>query len=576
MHDSFATMSSSTTESKTFKVADLVKLYQNGQIKKPRIQRKLRWTDKDNLMNRKYVEFAYKLRNTINPFLFNEKIMDGKKIYIVIDGNNRINAILMFVQQPLVIFPELIPGEYPDAIRNALIGSSLEYILKCRNFRTFCNDHGLLEWLVTESHNPHLDDPFEKLQDALHSRQFFDVTLPHTVFQNMTDEEIHNIYQSVNESGKKLTRQEILACTTDGITFHYDEIPHYNEIKKQVETYYNEMIASEKLSLEHDSLDSLNLFEVLLGFQSVLHEMYEFVPKPGDSTQLDIVFKLYEMLVGGFNGKSPVFAGFIHDLMRSCHKIASVYNSILNSNINYRIVKKNSVINMSENSLFILLVWLSKQGTGLDEKLLKRCLLYNDLISLVGEKEKRAEFHTNNPLHFSAGGSYVINVAKHILSSGHFSQVPTDDHVRALLLCLCNEHVTDDVEKPKKRTPMSRFQTIVLAMYYNAKVPLDLLAARKHLDHIVPYSIDTRGLPIDLERLGNKMLIDEATNLARGTKAITKAFIDSHALHYHNYPTEEDYQAITTDGKTLTSLEMYNTVCERRERAYIDLIVGSL
>jgi hypothetical protein len=136
--------------------------------------------------------------------------------------------------------------------------------------------------------------------------------------------------------------------------------------------------------------------------------------------------------------------------------------------------------------------------------------------------------------------------------------------------------VNEIVDKPKKRAPMTRFQTIVLAMYYNAKVPLDLLAAKKHLDHIVPYSIDTCGKAVDLERLGNKMLIDEATNLARGTKAITKAFIDAHALHYHNYPSEEEYRAITCDGKALSSVDMYNTLCDQRERAYIDLIVSSL
>ena len=91
-------------------VKDLKSKIDNGEIKKPKFQRKKKWDIKHNPKKNsfpseeKYIEFLYKTRNSVHPITFGQETKEGKIIFVNIDGNNRINAIFHFLTKPFEIF----------------------------------------------------------------------------------------------------------------------------------------------------------------------------------------------------------------------------------------------------------------------------------------------------------------------------------------------------------------------------------------------------------------------------------------------------------------------------------------
>ena len=67
-----------------------------GIITKPKYQRKKKWLDRPHKNNNKpnikdYIDFLFKIKNSVHAITFGEKIVGGCKVYENIDG--RINLI---------------------------------------------------------------------------------------------------------------------------------------------------------------------------------------------------------------------------------------------------------------------------------------------------------------------------------------------------------------------------------------------------------------------------------------------------------------------------------------------------
>lgn len=90
-------MDKSPCESKIFTLGQVYRLYSDNLLVKPRMQRKVKWVDKDpthdKTNNNDFIRFTLKLKNSILPILMSTKYQDNKLLYSVLDGNNRINAL---------------------------------------------------------------------------------------------------------------------------------------------------------------------------------------------------------------------------------------------------------------------------------------------------------------------------------------------------------------------------------------------------------------------------------------------------------------------------------------------------
>lgn len=111
-------------------VKSLVNKIINGDINKPKYQRKKKWDifpKKENTPNEKeYIIFLYETNNSIHAITFGE---NNNKTYTNIDGNNRINAICHFLDKPFDIFPEYL-NEINLFIDNTFLDNNINLEIK--------------------------------------------------------------------------------------------------------------------------------------------------------------------------------------------------------------------------------------------------------------------------------------------------------------------------------------------------------------------------------------------------------------------------------------------------------------
>ena len=104
----------SVTESKIDIVNDtwtLNKLHKIlDSIKKPKFQREKKWVVRSSSNNKKanfeeFMKFLIINKNSVTAISLGTYYENNKKYYIAIDGNNRINAVITFLEEPYIIFP---------------------------------------------------------------------------------------------------------------------------------------------------------------------------------------------------------------------------------------------------------------------------------------------------------------------------------------------------------------------------------------------------------------------------------------------------------------------------------------
>ena len=97
------TKQNKTIDSTVWTIEQLQSFYKD--IKKPKFQRKMRWTVKptsnDKISNfKEYIDFLIKYKNSQIPIALGEYINNNKRKFSISDGNNRIHAIIYFLQCP--------------------------------------------------------------------------------------------------------------------------------------------------------------------------------------------------------------------------------------------------------------------------------------------------------------------------------------------------------------------------------------------------------------------------------------------------------------------------------------------
>lgn len=571
------------------KVECLYGMYCNKNLVKARMQRKKRWLDfaptkgghKTN--NKDFIDFIIKTGHIVNPFLFVEKIDSNRKMNIIIDGNNRINAIIHFIEKPLHYYNKLIPQEFTDDMKRCLGNMSLRDILECRDLKQFCKTNNFIEFYKVNIDNDNIDLAFENLKDTFHKHRFFDIRVLIIRFENIDDSKIKEIYEGVNRGGVKLTRQEILASTTSFITYNSTELDLYSKIAHHVKLYYDDMDDNEHIRIDRDEPVNLNLFEVLLGFQEYCATQYSFIDHTGDG-ELDLVFRCYEVVFDNFKEKCNNLNTFMQQLITAWDVIKDIQSYFYNTNINYQSLEKLK-LHIKKNSLAMVSLHIYTNTDKIQDAYfishLKILLLYNELCSMIKNGDDKKRFELYNKIGYATGSRHVFDTCQKILAGTEDLQEPSEEKIVEILTYMNDTHVSPYThnEKPKKRGKLTKYKSLILCMYYNRNVPMEYLSASKNIEHIVPWSISrwTEGRTIDLDRLGNITLIDERTNKQRGNRPMSPDFIEKNKLYYFNFPSSDDYTGlgITTDN-VLKNSRAYNNMCKEREEKYITSIVSSL
>ncbi len=555
---------------------------------KPLIQRKKRWTQ---VQGKKYITFLLLNRRTIYPFLVNERIIHGKKMYILYDGNNRTNALLDFVLAPLSFMKEIIPTSMPEVIQERIMKAPLADLLKKRlTLRKFLSTSPTSFEITNE-----MEDDWDNMLEVIAKWEFSDISISLDIAENISDERMRSIYEATNLGGTPLTQQEILASSTFDITFDASDTTYFYELYKTIQEYYGDINNNERLQIAIDThkAATMNLFEILIATQLVLHRKYSFIPEPStdNDKSLDLTFKVFEFLCGGFTQRPTSIHTLIESMLNGCEIANTALNALYDSTIG--LVEISKYRSLSKNTLTMFLVYVyyaTQKGVSrqMQTNTICRIILFHELLrELPKDGQTYIDYSGLDCIEYSAGGSVIPDKLRRIRETAGFEYVPTSTDLAVVLQAAFKHGIQETPygDGAKKRKLMTRCKAIAMSAFYNHQIPASVKESEQQKDHIVPYSSisDDTATPYDICRLGNLQLIPSSINGERGISPITDAWIAEKGLLYQHYPSESEYSRICTmkrpAGKgnfkqkvVLQNIQAFNEMCEKREELYMKCI----
>lgn len=597
-------------------VRELIQQVNNQHISKPKFNRKKKWDIirikeiKPNIQD--YIIFLYGTYNSVHAITFGEYTTDGNLSFSNIDGNNRINAIMHFMNKPFTIFPEylknlfkeldeidnvdkIIIQEIKDVFNNISYTDMISIKTPGKYFRTI----GKTELYSNIQHkNDDFDDRIEEIQKLLKiNDNSFDsyIKINVNLFERYTNDELCKTFEDINKFDNKLTEIELLACRLYHITnFTINDSIIKTQLQQTIREYYEEKSEGEVLKCyNYTDTEIINAYDFIVGFQNLCHNTHNFIEKT-DYNGLSLFFKLYKTLYG-LNETSYTTENvndFIKNIHYSCNILNNVIISIFTTKLNDILFNKSCLIKLNllkKNTLYMILISIIgfyKKNT--DETIIKKsiakCILYHVMISDVSDKDKKSYFKNFDTILYEAGGSYINNKTKQYLENP-FTIV--HDNIQNIFvelidyLCLENNtpterYVDDEKQKLKKekRRKLQFWEKTLMFYYYKEHIPVNMLENDFSLEHIIPNSSIWEG-ELDKDRLGNLTPIIALINSSRGNRHIN-FYKDSDQTGLCEFmkniiPTNEVYDSImnhATRKAILINNDAYNELCLKNQETY--------
>ena len=100
-------------KAETMDVCHIINIWKEKRMHKDKYQRKKKWLSqpdpsKKQPNDREFILFLKLRGNTCSPIFLGTTIDGGLVIYHNVDGNNRMNAIINFLETPFTVFPEFL------------------------------------------------------------------------------------------------------------------------------------------------------------------------------------------------------------------------------------------------------------------------------------------------------------------------------------------------------------------------------------------------------------------------------------------------------------------------------------
>ena len=603
-------------------IKSLASMVSSDEIDKPKFQRKRKWSKlpkKENFpSDKRYIEFLYATRNSVHAITFGQ---DGDKLYNI-DGNNRINAIINYLEQPFSIFEEKI-FELKEFILEKInldVAIEVENIIKNMRYdevMVFRYNSYFIEKGYAVLYNTHLKiirdelEPFfDKLVNSLKidgvDRFDNDVLINVNIFFGYSTEELSEVFGKINKYNSCLTEQENLASdlfkVMDFTIDEEHELIKY-EIQQYVEQYYHENSCDEKLSCyEYNKIDEqLNAYDFMVGIQNYSNNkcvMIEKTDNDGTSLFFKIFKTLYKDKTTSWNDTFTTenvnsFIKHIQNVLIILEKISGcifMKKLVDGSNNLFGAVNKK-LSSLSKNNMYLIIIAIIGY-TNINTcecdilKSIEKCILYHFMVSSLTNKDKREEYKLKDGILYEAGGSVVDNKAREFLASpSNISDNITENVMRTLINDLVNENIKNrEYElrsngKPKydKRRPRKMHEKILLYYYYVNNIPTKFLKNDFWIEHMFPFSSSWDN-QIDIDRLGNIMPIIDTLNKERGAKHIReykKIDKDKFLDFIKIIPTEKLYDQIVFVSEEnrkphIKDSEKYNNHCSENERKLIE------
>ena len=603
-------------------VKDLISKILNKKITKPKFQRRKKWDiipSNDTTANeRSYIEFLFKTKNSVHAITFGHETSSESILFSNIDGNNRINAIQHFMTNPFDIFRcylvdlfkllDTIPGETVAKIKDHFTSVAYAGIINYTRLDKYLKSiHKYDEYYPVIKDIPNnIDDEIEKIQKKLRINEVdnFDsnVKISVNLFEGYNTDELSETFEEINKFNSKLTETELLACRLfNTYNFDINDNIFKANLENSIINYYQDKSSGEVLECYkyNRDTDSINAHDFIVGFQYLLSNTYEFIEKT-EADGLSLFFKLYKAIYGSYEETFTTenVNDFITKIKYSCEILNQTMSNIFTKKIIEKLFNNSctkKIKTLQKNNLFMLIssiIGYNKQNTDDDIiiKNLERCLLYHFFVSDVKDKDTREDFKNHDSITYRAGGAFIENKVKNLLSNPSIISNKLNTKLfNDLFKTLFNDTNNPDQRKLEngnnkndKRRPLRFFEKTIMFYYYKAKMPTNMLNNDFSIEHIFPNSSDWDG-NLDKDRTGNLIPIICSMNSSRGNRHINNYQTSAIGKEFFKFikdviPFDEYDNIIYHHEKKpkIINNDLYNKLCDKNEKIYKDCFVTCL
>ena len=537
--------SNMTITNTTWTPAELLERY--SKIKKPKFNRDLVWSVKsiDNNTTKKkranfeeFLQFLFKTRNTVSAISLGSYLHNNEEYYLVIDGNNRINAIVAFFTCPYNVF----------------------------------------------------------------TLYYKDIKLVINEFKNGTNKEYCETFEDINKYSNTLSHNELLAATLFETIITIADQNLKCKIITKIKEYYDSRGNDEVLetySMELNFNMPISAYDFMVGFQNYCSDEYKIIEQfSADGTSL--FFKIYGYLYGSIEKDKfteDIIKVFIDKVLFACNIISQAYKTIMPVNINDNLFNKSSKNDscklLAKNAMSILFISvIANKDKISDNNLIKKVrlvviyhLLCNQKYLKNVSEENIKIVKTYDKMEYVAGGSYIDNICKSIIEQDSTQIFDISREIFQKLLNFnlnssLNEKTNDEERNTNKRRQLNFFDKILVSNFFNKKMPNSYLKERYSIEHTSPYSSSWEG-SIDINRLGNLFPTLEKINSSRGNNNLD-IYYNTSNIEFTKFIQEllpENYNEINSrEGRktTIVDIDKYNNFCNNNEKLYIKTLIDDI
>ena len=616
-------LSNMTITNTTWTPAELLERY--SKIKKPKFNRDLVWNIKsiDNTTKRKranfeeFLQFLFKTRNTVSAISLGSYLHNNEEYYLVIDGNNRINAIVAFFTCPYNVFTlyykELFDyiSLIPDDKMNMNIKENCKNIIQKLSYRqlsTFnrlddiISDEIEIERLIMRNIERKIVEIQKTLRFPDNSSYDTHIKLVINEFKNGTNKEYCETFEDINKYSNTLSHNELLAATLFETIITIADQNLKCKIITKIKEYYDNRGNDEVLetySMELDFNMAISAYDFMVGFQNYCSDEYKIIEQfSADGTSL--FFKIYGYLYGSIEKDKfteDIIKVFIDKVLFACNIISQAYKTIMPVNINDNLFNKTSKNDccklLAKNAMSILFISvIANKDKISDNNLIKKVrlvviyhLLCNQKYLKNVSEENVKMIKTYDKMEYTSGGSYIDNICKSIIEHDN---TKIFDISREIFQNLLNENLKSSLNEKthyeerstNKRRQLNFFDKILVSNFFNKKMPNSYLKERYSIEHTTPYSSNWEG-SIDINRLGNLFPTLEKINSSRGNNNLD-IYYNTSNIEFTKFIQEllpENYNEINSrEGRktTIVDIDKYNEFCNNNEKLYIKTLIDDI
>lgn len=616
-------MTSKIIKNEQWNVKQLITKINNQEISKPKFQRKRKWDilpKNDNIPNEKaYIQFLYDTENSVHAITFGQET-NSRNIYSNIDGNNRINAIKHFIDKPFEIFNDYLNNlineiqkinlsqEDKETLINIFSNLSYEEIMNFK-YNLFFNKNGYSDLYTRIQIYRDLigDILLEEIQTKLkiNGSEYFDLNVKINVnlFEGYNIDELCKTFEDINKYNSKLTETELLACRLfNEFNFEITDRIFKTELEECIKEYYNIKAHGEVLICYNYNpmVDKINAHDFIVGFQNLCNKKYPNIIDKTDIDGLSLFFKLYKALYSSYNDTFTTINinDFKEIILDSCDILDQIINSIFTNKINDKLFSntcQDKLNTLKKNNLFMLLSSIigykrKNEHISIINNNIEKCLLFHFFVSDLKNKDKREYFKNYDSITYRAGGAFIENITKNLLSNPeNISNKLTIELFNDVIYELYNESnnpyerkLENGKNKNNKRRPLKFFEKTIMFYFYKEKIPINMLENDFSIEHICPNSSEWNG-ELDKDRTGNLIPIISTINNIRSNKHISEYYKTDYGRTFFTYikdiiPEISEYNLIVSHEKKpmIINNVLYDKMCKENEKKYQQNLIDCL